>query len=118
MSAQAKTIRKQCSKLYYMPLLKTQRRQFVARHLAIYLPASMRGGTGAVAYRSEITSLEVVRRKDIPTPWFSRRGEEKYYPGELILRLLYDNDIDLLERWLAAGHVSPGMNIPRIGCTS
>ena len=63
--------------LYYMPLLKTQRRQFVARHLAIYLPASMRGGTGAVAYRAEITGLEVIRRKDIPTPWFTRRGEER-----------------------------------------
>lgn len=78
--------------LYYMPLLKTQRRQFMARHLAIYSPASLRGARGAVAYRAEITSLEVVRRKDIPTPWVSRRGEED-------LQILYRLDrVRALER--------------------
>ncbi len=64
--------------LYYMDLLKTQRRQFVARHLAIYLPAPLRlAGVGAVAYRAEIAGLEIVRRQDIPTPWVSSRDGEK-----------------------------------------
>ncbi len=64
--------------LYYMPLLKAQRRQFVAKHLALYLPASLRPeGIGAVAYRAEINSLDVARRRDIPTSWTSRRGGEQ-----------------------------------------
>ncbi|OPZ75409.1 MAG: hypothetical protein BWY80_00159 [Firmicutes bacterium ADurb.Bin456] len=60
--------------LYYMPLSRTQRRQFAVRHLAVYLPATLRlPGAGAVAYRARVTGIEVVQRKDIPTPWVSSR---------------------------------------------
>ncbi|MBP7331706.1 MAG: Aminoglycoside N(6')-acetyltransferase type 1 [Firmicutes bacterium ADurb.Bin373] len=43
---------------------------------------------------------------------FHRWFMSEYYPGELILRPLYDNDIVLLERWLAAGHVQPWYEHP------
>ena len=79
--------------LYYTPLLKTQRRQFAARHLAIYLPASLRlSDAGAVAYRAEITGLKIVRRRDISTPWASSRDGDS-------LQILYRLDwVRTLER--------------------
>ena len=42
---------------------------------------------------------------DVGYTEFHRWFMSKYYPDELILRPLYENDIVLLERWLEADHV-------------
>ncbi len=71
---------------YYTPLTHTQRLQFLTRWLAIYLPASLRK-PGAVAYCAPVERIDVLRRKDISTPWALGRKEDElqvvYYLGEI-----------------------------------
>jgi uncharacterized protein len=64
-------------RLYYTPLTKRQRRQFVARWLGIYWPA-IGGEPGGVTHVAKIESFEVRRRCEVPTPWEpSRSGDEQ-----------------------------------------
>lgn len=65
------------NRLYYMPLLKTQRRQFASQHLAIYSPTPLRK-PGAVAHRALIKGTDVVKRNEIDTPWKSKRGASEF----------------------------------------
>jgi uncharacterized protein len=55
---------------YYAPLTRTQRRQFVARWLALYSPAEP-GQRGGVTHVAPIEAFEVVERCAIATPWRS-----------------------------------------------
>ncbi len=64
-------------KRYYAPLARKQRRQFVARWIALYTPGPLRGGVGAVTHFAEVTSVEVEQRRKIETPWKpGRRADE------------------------------------------
>ena len=64
------------SKQYYMPLLKTQRRQFVSSWLALYSPTVLRK-PGAVTHRAMVKGVDVVKRSEIKTPWpAGHRGDE------------------------------------------
>jgi uncharacterized protein len=55
-------------RLYYMPFHATQRRQFVAKYVAIYSPAAIHQ-PGAVTHVAEVISIDKVRRSDVRTPW-------------------------------------------------
>ena len=59
---------------YYVPLTKGQRRQFVARWLALYTPARA-GGPGVTPF-AEVTDVQVVGRDSIHTPWPATRPDE------------------------------------------
>ena len=56
------------NKIYYLPLLKTQRRQYAARCVAIYSPLALRS-PGAVTHFADVLDIQVVRRDEISTPW-------------------------------------------------
>ena len=43
---------------------------------------------------------------------FHRRFMFEYFPGELIQRTLYDNDVSLMEKWLCAEHIAPWYEQP------
>ena len=59
---------------YYMPLRRTQERQFVARWVAIYSPAPLRHpAPGAVTHVAPVLDVQVVPRRDIHTPWQPHR---------------------------------------------
>ncbi|MBC7231342.1 MAG: DUF2357 domain-containing protein [Actinobacteria bacterium] len=61
---------------YYTPLTSTQRLQFAVRWLAIYSPASLRK-PGAVSHFAQVERIDVLKRKDIVTPWpAEREGDE------------------------------------------
>jgi len=62
---------------YYMPLLKSQPKQFSASWLLIYVPKSIIS-PGAIRYRGLIDSMEVIRRDGIHTPWDSNQGKSKW----------------------------------------
>jgi len=57
-------------RIYYMPLLKTQRRQYATKWVAIYSPAALRH-PGAVAHKAFVEAVEVIKRSEISTPWSS-----------------------------------------------
>lgn len=57
---------------YYMPLLNTQRRQYVTKWVAIYSPLALRE-PGAVTHYAAVESIEIKRRDEIRTPWLARR---------------------------------------------
>ncbi|MTI80841.1 MAG: DUF2357 domain-containing protein [Firmicutes bacterium] len=61
--------------LYYMSLLKTQKRQFAAKWLALYIPKF--NGHGSVAYWAPIMGVEIVKRKEVPTPWGSGKDKDR-----------------------------------------
>ncbi|MGI6468682.1 MAG: DUF2357 domain-containing protein [Syntrophomonadaceae bacterium] len=61
------------NRLYYMPLLKSQLRQYTAKWVAIYSPLAIRK-PGAVTHKAEVLGLEIVQRKAIDTPWHSNRA--------------------------------------------
>lgn len=66
---------------YYIPVpvKETQKRFLVARWVAIYLPAALRK-PGAVTCWAKVNAIDIVPRKDIPTPWpASRNLEELQY---------------------------------------
>jgi hypothetical protein len=65
------------NRLYYMPLLKSQLRQYTTKWVAIYSPLAIRK-PGAVTHKAEVIGLEIVPRKDINTPWQGKRGESEY----------------------------------------
>jgi uncharacterized protein len=67
---------------YYTPLTPTQRRQFVARWIAIYSPVSLRS-PGAVTYAAPVEGIQVIKRKDIATPWPASRPDELQVVYEL-----------------------------------
>jgi hypothetical protein len=56
--------------MYYAPLTVAQRRQFVARWIAFYMP----GSPGAITHEAEVTRVEVKRRGEVPTPWKATRS--------------------------------------------
>jgi uncharacterized protein len=57
---------------YYRPLTKHQDRQFAAKQIAIYSPTAIQS-PGAVTHVAPVTSIEVVERREIGTPWPARR---------------------------------------------
>lgn len=71
---------------YYTPLTHTQRLQFAVRWLAIYTPASLQR-PGAVTHYAPVERIDVIRRKEIQTPWEpGRDGDELqvvYYLGQI-----------------------------------
>lgn len=63
------------NKVYYMPLLKTQQRQFNTKWVAIYSPLSLKLSSG-VYDMAKVIDIKVVRRQEIKTPWKSTRSDE------------------------------------------
>jgi hypothetical protein len=63
---------------YYMPLLKTQKRQYATRFVALYSPAAIRN-PGAITHFARVEGLEVLRRSEIATPWSPRGSGEHLY---------------------------------------
>jgi hypothetical protein len=57
---------------YYMPWRGSQRRQFVAKLVAIYSPTALRH-PGAVSHAAEVIGIDKCTRNDIATPWAPRR---------------------------------------------
>jgi uncharacterized protein len=71
---------------YYTAVTPTQRRQLIARWVAIYSPASTRS-SGAVTHWARVENIETMKREAIDTPWLPEhnRDEEQvvYTLGEL-----------------------------------
>ncbi len=71
---------------YYLPLSKTQRRQFSTKFVTIYSPSQLRT-PGAVTHRATVLDIDVLPRGDIQTPWPMRRSKDEmqvlYRLGEL-----------------------------------
>jgi uncharacterized protein len=65
----------QDQRLYYAPLTK-QARQYVVRWLAVYSPSALRK-PGAVSHRAPVLSMEILPRREIPTPWAAHRGADE-----------------------------------------
>lgn len=65
-------------RLYYLPQAKEQPLQYTAKQLALYLPGDG-GGRGAVRFRTEIQSVQTVRRRDIDTPWTPHWGTDDIF---------------------------------------
>lgn len=61
---------------YYMPLTKTQRRQFAARWVGIFSPG-VSGQRGGVTHKAVVEAFEVVKRCEILTPWKATHGREE-----------------------------------------
>lgn len=62
-------------RLYYHALTKTQRRQFMVKQVAIYIPAHFDEPTG-IRYVADVEDFDVVNRSEINTPWSARRDEK------------------------------------------
>jgi hypothetical protein len=62
--------------LYYMPVLKTQLRQYATKWVAIYSPLEIRR-PGAVTHYASVESIDIVKRKEILTPWSPKRNLEE-----------------------------------------
>ncbi len=62
--------------LYYMPVLKTQLRQYATKWVAIYSPLEIRR-PGAVTHYAAVESIDIVKRKEILTPWSPKRNLEE-----------------------------------------
>ncbi len=60
------------SQSYYQPWAKYQRRQFIAKQVAIYVPMGLDEPSG-IRYVADVQYVEVVDRDEIPTPWASRQ---------------------------------------------
>ena len=66
-------------RLYYLPRYKTQRLQYVTKWVALYSPSVLRD-PGAVAHCATVQGVDVVRRREISTPWPSHGGDpDKLY---------------------------------------
>ncbi len=64
-------------KQYYAPLVKTQRRQFVARAIGLYEPGALRRpDKGAVTYLADVHKIEVKRRDELDTTWPATLDDE------------------------------------------
>lgn len=62
-------------RLYYHPLTKTQRRQFMVKQVAIYIPTNFDEPSG-IRYVANVEHFDVVDRSAIDTPWAARRNEQ------------------------------------------
>jgi uncharacterized protein len=62
---------------YYMPLLKSQPRQFKVDWLLLYVPKPIIS-PGAIRYKSLIDGLRITRRDEIETPWNTNQGPSKW----------------------------------------
>lgn len=74
------------NQLYYLPLLKQQRRQYFTKWIAIYETATKKE-RGRIRYYARVESLEIIERKKIKTPWDSTRKEESvilYHLGGIV----------------------------------
>ena len=71
-------------RIYYCPESKTQRRQYVVKQVAIYVPVGI-GEPSGIQYFANVEDIEVRNRSDIKTPWDSRQNERMvvYHLGEL-----------------------------------
>jgi uncharacterized protein len=58
---------------YYTRLLQRQNRQYAVKWLAIYFPAALRK-PGAVTRLAQVQAIDVVPRRQIPTPWQTSRN--------------------------------------------
>lgn len=87
------------SRMYYMPKIDTQPRQFTAAKIAIYSPARIAGdaGLGAVTHVAKVESTDVRLRHEIATPWPPSRPEQLqvcYRLGEIetLARPIFNRD--------------------------
>jgi hypothetical protein len=60
---------------YYMPIYPSQRRQYATRVVALYSPAILRS-PGAVTHVATVQAIDIVKRKEINTPWPAHRGDD------------------------------------------
>jgi uncharacterized protein len=60
--------------LYYMPMLRRQRRQYQVSSILIFSPSALRT-PGAITHVANVESIEVLPRKDIKTPWPGRDAD-------------------------------------------
>ncbi len=60
---------------YYHPLAKTQRRQYIVKQVAIYIPAGFDEPNG-IRYVADVEYFEILDRSAIPTSWPARRDEK------------------------------------------
>jgi uncharacterized protein len=66
------------NKAYYVPLLRTQRRQYATKYVAIYSSAALRN-PGAVTHVAEVVGIDIVRRGNISTPWATGTDDDDLY---------------------------------------
>jgi hypothetical protein len=66
-------------RLYYTPLTKSQPRQLQTTHVALYEPTALfdRDQPGRVQRFAPVEDIDVVRRRDIVTPWGAGRGVDE-----------------------------------------
>lgn len=64
-------------RLYYAPLGRLGPRRFAAKWIAFFQSRKDRGTTGAVTHEAPIIGIEVMRRRDIETPWPTRRDPDE-----------------------------------------
>lgn len=73
-------------RLYYMPFFRTQQRQVNTRWIVFYSPKALRN-PGGVTHLASVERIDIVKRKDIMTPWEVRRKPDElqvlYYLGEI-----------------------------------
>ena len=73
-------------RLYYMPFFRTQQRQMNTRWVVFYSPKALRN-PGGVTHLAPVERIDIVKRKDIKTPWIARRNFDElqvlYHLGEI-----------------------------------
>jgi hypothetical protein len=71
-------------RLYYQPRTKSQRRQFVVKQVAIYVPTGLDEPNG-IRYLADVEHVEIVNRAEILTPWAGKKDGEMmlYHLGPL-----------------------------------
>ena len=94
-------VKQEC--LYYHPLRKTQRRQYIVKQVAIYIPAGFDEPNG-IRYVANVEHYEIVDRSAIRTPWPARRDEQ------MVLYHLAD-----VHRLIPAVNFMPGDSMPAQG---
>lgn len=63
---------------YYMPLLKSHKRQLSAKWVSIYSPSALRT-PGAVTHKAPVVAIEVLPRSTIATPWATTSDGESLH---------------------------------------
>jgi len=73
-------------RLYYMPFFRTQQRQMNTRWIVFYSPKALRS-PGGVTHLASVERIDIVKRKDIETPWEAVRNRDElqvlYHLGEI-----------------------------------
>jgi hypothetical protein len=66
------------SRLYYMPKLEHQSRQFLVARVALYVPMGVDDDrdSGGVTHAADVESIDLVPRRDIATPWPASRPDQ------------------------------------------